>query len=342
MPNKKKNIGSLGQKKLSSLGITLPVLPLTTASSLPKHLELTELRYKVSKSVASALDLERREKLSTEGWLREQARLGMDVLSDGEMNRGDMVSFFTQRINGFERGGAVRIYGNRYYQKPVIRGKISWKEPLMSPLWQSTQRATQKPVKAVITGAYTLMDCSFNEYYKTREEALTDLTGVLRKEIVMLSEAGAKIIQIDEMSLGVRPDEMALYAASLKNITKDIRSYIILRHGYDDISSLWPAIESLPVDNFYFEAVHMSSALQNTIKKRSTAKDITWGVIDSHSHVVETTQDVEKRIKSALKFIPVSQLWLGTGSGLKTRTPEEATGKLAALSKASIKIRHNQ
>lgn len=339
MSNIKKSVPTTGQKKLHAMGINLPLLPLTTAGSLPKHIELTELRYKVSRGVASMLDLERRERLSTEGWMREQSKAGLDVLVDGEMGRGDLISFFARKINGFQNGGSVRIYGNRYHQKPVIREKLSWKESLISAQWQANQRATQKPVKAVITGAYTLMDCSFNDFYKSREEALADLVEILHKEVLALADAGAKIIQIDEISLGARPEEFELVASSLKQITKNVNAYFILRHGYDDISQLWPKISSLPIDNFYFEGTNSNLAWLPCLKKMATDKDITVGTVDSHSHLVEPTNAIEKLIKNCLKVIPAKNLWIATDGGLKTRTPDEATGKLANLAKAVIKIR---
>src|SRR5438552_1922191 len=111
---------SAGGRKLASLGITLPPLPITASGSLPKQTELTELRYRVSKGVQQGSELDRKEKLSTEVWIRQQEKLGLDVLVDGEMVRGDMVQYFAKKIGGFEEAGTVRCYGNRFYRKPVV------------------------------------------------------------------------------------------------------------------------------------------------------------------------------------------------------------------------------
>jgi len=51
-----------------------------------------------------------------------QEELGVDLVVDGEMERGDMTAFFAERLDGMEISGLVRSYGNRYYRKPRIVG----------------------------------------------------------------------------------------------------------------------------------------------------------------------------------------------------------------------------
>ncbi len=82
--------------KLTKLGFSLPLFPVATAGSLPKPLELTELRYRVSRGIHQNSELDRKEKLSTEIWVRQQERFGIDVLVDGEMDRGDMIPYVAQ------------------------------------------------------------------------------------------------------------------------------------------------------------------------------------------------------------------------------------------------------
>lgn len=338
LKNKKITL-SAGQKKLQSLNISLPPLPLSSTGSLPKSPELIDIRYRVAKGVQNIEDLKRKEKISTEMWLREQKRLGLDVLVDGELDRGDLISFTAKKIHGFEEGGTVRVYGNRYYKKPIIKSKIQWKEPISLEMWQFSQRTMNKPVKAVITGPYTLMDWSFNEFYRSKEECLADLTSIIIKEISTLTEAGAKIIQIDEPSISSQPEDFSLIQSAINKISGSTKAYIILHLCYGDISLLWPKIEKLKVDNFSIETTNSQFSFLSAFKKLPSKKDISLGFIDSHSHIVETSKEVEARIKDALKVIPASQLWLTPDCGLKTRTIKEATGKLESLVSAGIKTR---
>src|SRR5439155_1594554 len=70
------------------------------------------------------------ERRATAEWIRRQEEIGLDVLVDGEMYRGDMVAYFAERLEGFKIGGLVRSYGNRYYHKPVIAGKVARPTPM--------------------------------------------------------------------------------------------------------------------------------------------------------------------------------------------------------------------
>lgn len=328
-----------GQKKLISLGVTLPALPVCSAPDLPKQSELSELRYKVAKGVQPYSELERKEKILTEMWIRHQERLGLDVMVDGEMDRGDMVSFFAKKINGFELGGTVRCYGNRYYRKPIIKSKLSWREAATIEHWRLFQRMTHKPLKAVVTGPLTLLEYSFNEYYPSRESALSDLTMIVRKEVVGLSEAGAKIIQIEEPALSARPDEIGMAVDAINEVTRGIKAYVILQHAFGNLEPIWAKMQKLSVDNFGVEANGALPSLMTMLKKNPSGKDISVGLVSAHDTAVETVQDLRKQIRDLKKAVPASQLWITAQGGLKTRTADQAMAKLRSLADATLKER---
>lgn len=330
---------SPGQKKLETLGIKLPLFPLTSVGSLPKNQELQELRYKVQNRVLPPEELTRKEKLATELWIRSQERFGLDILVDGEQNRSDIVSFFAEKIGGFSPGGSVRCYGNRYYQKPIITGKLEWRGPMVAEDWKALQRATHKPLKALVTGPYTLMEWSFNDFYGSREQTLEELTKIIRKEIEALSEAGAKIIQIDEPALSCRPHEFPFIFNAIKELTAGQKAYFILHHAYGDLTPIWEKMQKLPVDNFDLEVANSGTMLHSLLRKIPTKKDISMGIIDSHNHLIDSPRQINDRIRTALRVVPKNQLWFSPDCGLKTRTTDEAIGKLTQMVRAVTKFR---
>jgi 5-methyltetrahydropteroyltriglutamate--homocysteine methyltransferase len=68
-------------------------------------------------------------------------------------------------------------------------------------------------------------------------------------------------------------------------------------------------------------------------------KDISFGVVDVHSHVVESAKRVKARIKKALEVLSPEQLWIDPDCGLKTRTTEEAVNKLKVMVNVTRAIR---
>lgn len=314
--------------KLRDLGITLPPLPVTSVGSFPKPTYLTKARSDLQKNnitPAQLLDLERK---ATNEWLEYQQEAGIDVLVDGEMYRGDMVAFFAEVMPGFDKGGLVRSYGNRYYHKPIIVGEVAWPHPMTVEWWKYSQSKTKKPVKGMLTGPYTIMDWSFNEHYPDRRTAALALADCIRKEVAALIEAGCRIIQIDEPAISVRPTELDIAIETMHRVTDRQKAYFITHICYGAFDKIYPKMLDLPVDNIDLEMSNSDLDMLELIRKHPFTKDITFGVVDSHSHIIEDVDLIRDRIKQALQYIPKEQVWIDPDCGLKTRTVQEARAKL--------------
>ncbi len=314
--------------------LKLPLLPTTAVGSFPKPAPLVKARKKGARK-----NLERLEREATEKWIRLQEEIGLDVLVDGEFYRGDMVAFFAELLEGFKMGGLVRSYGNRYYRKPIIVGEVRYRGPITVKWWKFAQSLTQKPVKGVLTGPYTMMDWSFNEYYPDREQACLSLAKELRKEVRNLSRAGAKIIQIDEPALSARPEELPMATRALKILTQGIDAYFICHICYGAFEFIYPQMLHLPVHNFDLEMSNSNLDLVELFRRHPFTKDLSFGVIDVHSHVVESVEQVKERIQKALEVLNPRQLWIDPDCGLKTRTEEEAVAKLRTMVEATKQVR---
>jgi 5-methyltetrahydropteroyltriglutamate--homocysteine methyltransferase len=312
----------------------LPLLPTTAVGSFPKPAELVEARKGGVKK-----KIERLEREATEKWIRLQEDIGLDVLVDGEFYRGDMVAFFAEHLGGFKMGGLVRSYGNRYYRKPVIVGEVRYRGPITVKWWEFAQSLTQKPVKGIITGPYTMMDWSFNEYYPDREQACLSLAKELKREVRNLSRAGAKIIQIDEPALSARPEELPMATRALKILTQGTDAYFICHICYGAFEFIYPQMLQLPIHNFDLEMSNSNLDLVELFRRHPFTKDLSFGVIDVHSHVVESVEQVKERIQKALEVLNPRQLWIDPDCGLKTRTEEEAVAKLRVMVEATKQVR---
>lgn len=330
----------MNRSKLRELGIELPMLPTTSVGSFPKPADLLKARADFAQGRIASDELSEAEKRATEFWIRKQEELGVDVLVDGEMYRGDMVAYFADHLSGFERGGLVRSYGNRYYHKPIIVDEVKWKGPVTVEWWQYAQRLTSKPVKGMLTGAYTLMDWSFNEFYPARRNTCLALAVEVRKEVEALIRAGCKIIQIDEPAVSVRPDELPLAIEAMRMTTSDLKAYFITHICYGDFESIYPGMLDLAVDNFDLEMSNSGLDMLRLFKKSAFTKDISYGVVDVHSYVVEEPSMVEQRLKEGLKVLAHENVWVDPDCGLKTRTMNEAIAKLEAVVSVAKALRN--
>jgi 5-methyltetrahydropteroyltriglutamate--homocysteine methyltransferase len=318
----------MSREKLERLGLRLPLFPTTSVGSFPKPDYLVRARSDFAKGKIAADQLREMERKATAFWIETQEKLGVDVLVDGEMYRGDMVAYFAERLPGFTEGGLVRAYGNRYYHKPIITGEVSWPGPITVDAWQFAQSLTKKPVKGMLTGAYTIMDWSFNEHYPDRRSTAMALAAVIRKEVEALIAAGCKIIQIDEPALSVRPEELPIALEAMEHTTKDLDAYFITHACYGEFEHIYPGMLELAVDNFDLEMSNSDLGLLEIFRRHPFTKDISFGVVDVHSHRMEALEAVRGRVETALTILPREIIWIDPDCGLKTRTVEQAIEKL--------------
>ncbi len=318
----------MSRQKLEQLGLDLPLFPTTSVGSFPKPDYLVKARADFNKQKITQARLEELERQATAFWIETQEKLGIDVLVDGEQYRGDMVAYFAERMPGFTEGGLVRSYGNRYYHKPIITEEVQWPGPVTVDWWKFAQSLTKKPVKGMLTGAYTIMDWSFNEHYSDRRATALALAQVIRKEVEALVAAGCKIIQIDEPALSVRPEELPIAIEAMDATTAGLGAYFITHACYGAFEYIYPGMLDLAVDNFDLEMSNSDLHMLELFRSHPFTKDISFGVVDVHTHVLEDQDAVRRRVEQALSILPKDQVWVDPDCGLKTRTVDEAIDKL--------------
>src|SRR3989338_5667869 len=275
------------------------ILPTTTVGSLPKPDYLTKARFKFSRNQMSREELTELERKATKEWIEFQEEIGVDILVDGEMYRGDMVTYFAENFKGFAISGLVRSYGNRYYRKPVAVGEIERLNPVTVEWYQFAQGLTKKPVKVMLTGPYTIMDWSFDEFYPSRRDFCLRLAEVIHEEAKDLEGSGAEYIQIDEPAVSVRPEELELAIEAMGIVTAGLKAHTLTHICYGDFQRIYPKMLEIPVDQIDLELSNSEFDLLGLFKRSPFTKEIGLGVVDVHNHKIESKEQVKARIKKA-------------------------------------------
>ena len=104
---------------------------------------------------------------------------GLDVVYDGEQRRSEMYDHAVRHAKGFETRGTVRSFDNKYYTKAAVVEK-----PLVESVYdleefEFVRSHTDRAVKVPFTGAYTIVDWSYDEHYARNGTML----GAAAKEI---------------------------------------------------------------------------------------------------------------------------------------------------------------
>lgn len=315
------------------------ILQTTSVGSFPKPEYLTKARAAHSKGQIGDDDLMKLELQATRETIALQEELGIDILVDGEMYRGDMATYFAENMAGFEISGLVRSYGNRYYRKPIITGAIERPKPITIERWKIAQAMTKKPVKAILTGPYTMMDWSFDEHYGSRRESCLALARAIHHEVKDLEAAGATHIQIDEPAISVRVDEFDLAIEAMKIVTEGIKAKTYTHICYGTFELIYPKMLDLAVDQIDIEMACRNFDLLEHFAKHKFTKEIGFGVLDVHSHRTEDVEFIVDGLRKALQYIPAERLFVDPDCGLKTRTWDESKAKLSNMMQAVRQVR---
>jgi 5-methyltetrahydropteroyltriglutamate--homocysteine methyltransferase len=322
---------------MSNVDLKGPGLWTTSVGSFPKPDYILAARGKFARGEISKDELTDLERRATREWIEFQDSIGTDLLVDGEMYRGDMVAYFAEEMPGLEIGGLVRSYGNRYYRKPIATGPVGREAPITVDWWRYAQSLTDKPVKGMLTGPYTICDWSFNEYYATRRDFVLDLAKAIRDEALDLEKAGARYIQIDEPAASTRMDELDLVIEAMAIVTEPLSAHTITHICYGDFHNAYPKMLDIPVDQIDLEFANSDYSLLEEFSDHPFTKYVGLGISDVHTHHLESVDEMVEGIKRSLKHIPPERMFVDPDCGLKTRTVDEAKEKLSNI-RAAVDI----
>ena len=317
---------------LAELGVHLPPLAVTSAGALPATTALREARRAHARAVLSDAELAEEAQRACEHWIGVQDRLGVDVLVDGGLDARDLVCRFTDGLAGFTPGGLVRLYGDRYRRKPIIAGPVSWREPISIEGWQALQSLTTRPLKARVTGPYTLARWSFDAEYGSRAAACLAIAAALRQEVNALVAAGARVVQLDEPALAEPDAEWDLAAEAMRLVTTGIGAYVIAHTGASGDTRVSDSRCGLPVDNLDVADLEGLDGLPE-------AMHATIDVFAPGTPEAPTSDAIDARLQGAVGAYGRERLWVSSSWRLGSVTPDRAEAHLEALVRAAASLR---
>jgi len=224
-------IGSLSKPRWRIEGIRRPLstVDVEDAEAWADRLTVGDFHDRI-KAVLKEPDTKNRSRLvfqlSTLYGLRLFENAGLDNIGvGGEQQRVEMYEHAIKAIEGMEFLGHVQSFDYKYFKKAVALGEVKRRHPIYLQEFGDVKENSRSQVKVPITGPYTLVEWSFNEFYLRRGSAsglkqrkqeakreflLNIVQNVIRPEIRDLVDAGAKWIQIDEPAVTTHPEPFDL------------------------------------------------------------------------------------------------------------------------------------
>jgi 5-methyltetrahydropteroyltriglutamate--homocysteine methyltransferase len=325
---------------------TLPLLPVSSIGSLPKPRALFQSEMAPLHEQDRAA-MRRAQEAAVADWLRVQQDAGIDVAVDGEQYRRSMTTYFLEGWGCAEIDpDPVWVLDNMYGQRAVITGPATKRRDLLVDWYRYARALADRPLKATITGPYTLRDWVFDRYHPTRQVAVLALAEYVREEVQALVAAGVRYLQIDEPAFVTRydqPAELDLAIGAMRRVVEGVPPAVtVFTHMcYGAFHEVYPKMLDLPAQVFCLELSHVSPDLLAIVREQPFPADraMGFGVVDAMDPRVETVDEIEARIRLALQYFRPEQLWLNPDCGLQTLPRDSATGKLRNLVAAARRVR---
>ena len=314
--------------------------PTTVVGSYPKVDPAPEVLRRARKGEIGEEELHELIRPAIRAVVEDQLWAGVDIISDGEQSREDMVVYFAERMKGYAPGDWVRIFDNMYFRRPVIYDRVEWVSPMTVADWEFARSVSQgRPVKAILTGPYTMVEWSFDLYYRDRREAVLEMARVIRREVEEYIKRGAEYIQIDEPALSTRPwrEDAELVKEALEIVFKGVSAKRIVHICFGRLERILPYILDYPVDQFDLEFKNSNFRLLPYLKEYGFDKELGYGVIDVHSLQVETDEEIVNDIERLMKLdiIGPEKVYVDPDCGLKRLPREVARQKLKNMVEAA-------
>ena len=145
----------------------------------------------------------------------------IDIITSGELNRDNYVSFIAERLDGvtmmsmadmfdyiedkqgFEQILEILDVPAISIKNAICTGKVKYNKPLVADEMIELKKLTDKKIKATLPGPYLItrsmwLPALSKQYYDSKDSLGEDIIKVLKEEIDSLAKIGIDVVQFDE------------------------------------------------------------------------------------------------------------------------------------------------
>jgi 5-methyltetrahydropteroyltriglutamate--homocysteine methyltransferase len=326
----------------------LPILPTTGVGSyaMPGWLERLKTDFFLRR--VSAHELDEIHDAVVKAAIKDQEMAGLDVVTDGELRRDNMVDYFVARLPGVQVDHASKRFYYDFYDA-VVRGKIPTAPLRLVSDFRFLAANTERAVKFTVTGPHCLVKRIRNEHYESEPALAMDIARVLNLELRELVRAGASYLQIDEPYYSGFPEDLEWGVQVLNAMVEGVEARIGLHVCYGNrygkptwegsYRYLFPRILEARVHQLTLEFARRGSEELALFREWGCPFELGLGVIDVKSPEVESPGTVAQRIHAALGVLPPERLYVNPDCGLLHLPQEIAFRKLQAMVEGTRLVR---
>jgi 5-methyltetrahydropteroyltriglutamate--homocysteine methyltransferase len=296
----------------------------------------------------SRRDLDEMHDATRKAAIKDMEMAGVDIITDGELQRDNMIDYFTERLPGVQIDqGSKRFYYDFY--ESAVRSKLASGSLGLSDEARFLKRFTERVPKVNVSGPHTLVKRIRNDYYPSEEAFALDLARILNFELKELVRAGAKELQIDEPYYSGFPEDLPWALRAINAMVEGVKANVTLhicygnRYGKPSFEGsyryLFPGILDAKVQAISLEFARRGEEDLELFKEYKVPFSLGFGVIDVKTPEIESSSLVADRLRRALEVVPAERLVVNPDCGLVRLSREIAFAKLCAMVEGTKLVR---
>ena len=280
--------------------------------------------------------------------VNDQVKVGVDILTDGEVRRENYIHYHCRHIDGIDFSDLtqkVSRQGAWVANLPTVTSPLKARNHFLPRDYRIAQAVTDRPVKITVPGPMTITDSIADVYYNDDKRLGAALAAALNEEILTLAEAGCSWIQVDEPVFARKPDTALYYGFEnlercFKGLPDHVTRAVHMCCGYPDYLDqenfqkadhmayfqIADAIEDSSIRAISLEDAHRHNNLSLLEHFKTTT--VILGVVAIAKSRIETVEEITDRLQAALNHIDAERLLAAPDCGLGFFNRELALAKL--------------
>jgi 5-methyltetrahydropteroyltriglutamate--homocysteine methyltransferase len=320
--------------------MTLPILPTAIVGSYSMTPWLERVKNDYFARRISGRDLDEIYDTAVKAAIKDQETAGLDIITDGELRRDNMVDYFVERIPGMQVDRSSKKFYYDFYET-FVRNKLPMSSLGLVQDFTFLRTFTDRAVKFCVTGPHCLTKRINNQFYPSEEAFATDIARVMNLELKALVKAGATMIQIDEPYYSGFPEDLAWGVNVINTLVEGVDAKVAVHICYGNrygkpswegsYRYLFPAILNANVHQLTLEFARRGGEDLDLFKEFNAPFSLGLGVIDVKTDDVESPELVANHIRKALEILPPERISVLTDCGCVNLPRDVAFAKMKAM-----------